>query len=397
MYKRFADAIIIGGGVTGTAITYYLSKTGIQPILIEESNLNAGASGACDEGIVLQSKHTGIMLDMVLKSAKLYKTLEDELNYPIGYRNVGGMIIINEEKYIPVIETFIKKQQQQGLNIHMLHPSDIHKQQPGLSKKVVASAFSKDDCNVYPFKLTLGYVEAAKRLGAKVLLHNRVNNITINKNTLGDKRRELRITTNEHEILTPIVVDATGCGSRQIGKMLGLEIPVFPSRGQIVITEQIPPLIKHQIMDAKFIVAKHKPQLVEKNNALSNLNVGLTIGQAETGNTLIGGCREQVGYNTSTSFSTIREIVKNAADFFPFMKDVSIIRSFAGLRPTTPDNLPILSQTPIPRFYIASGLGGDGLSLSPIVGKIMADLITKGNCNIVDISQLSLDRFFNIG
>lgn len=387
MSRIFADAVVIGGGVIGTAIMYYLSKSGMKPVLVEEKNLNAGASGSCDEGIILQSKNSGIMLNMVTKSAELYKNLPKELEYDIGYRNVGGMILINEEKYVPVIKSFVEKQKNQGLNISMLDYVDTHNAQPGLAKNVIASAYNKDDCSVYPFKLTLGYLKSAEKLGAKFFPHNKVINLSTHQGKI------TRVITSQHEIFTPIVIDSAGYSADIIGKMLGIEIPVFPVRGQLIVTEQIPFVIYHQIMDAKFIVAKHKPQLLEQDSISSKLHIGLSLSQAPTGNLIIGGCRENAEYDTSTTFTAVREILKNAVDFFPFFNNISVIRTFAGLRPTTPDSLPILSPTKVSGFYVATGLGGDGLSLSPIAGKIISELVVDGKCDIVDMNQLSLDRF----
>jgi Glycine/D-amino acid oxidases (deaminating) len=387
MSKLFTDAVVIGGGVIGTAITYYLSKAGLKPILVEDKNLNSGASGACDEGIILQSKNSGIMLDMVTKSAEIYKTLPEELDYNIGYHNVGGMILINDEKYLPVIERFVKKQNSQGLSISMLDYKDTHMQQPGLAKTVIASAYNESDSSVYPFNLTLGYIKAAKKLCARFLPHNKVINLSTESGKI------TKVITNEHEISTPIVINATGYSAGIIGNMLGMEIPVFPVRGQIVITEQVPFMIHHQIMDAKFIVAKHEPELLDENSIISSLHVGLSLSQAPTGNLIIGGCRENAGYNTNTNFVAIKEILKNAVNFFPFLNNICAIRTFAGLRPTSPDGLPILCGTDISGFYIATGLGGDGISLSPIVGKIMSELIVNRKCDIVDMNALNLDRF----
>lgn len=388
--KLVADAVVIGGGVSGTAITYFLSKAGIKPLLVEQGYLNHGASGACDEGILLQSKNPGITMDLAVESAKLYRNLENELGYDIGYRSSGGMILINAEKYLPLIRNFVEDQQKQGLDIHMLNKKDTHDRQPGLSTNVIAGAYSKDDASVYPFRLTAGYVHAAQQLGAKMLWHNKI--VGIKKH----HQQIIGVTTSYHEITTPIVIDASGCGSEAIGKMVGLDIPVFPVRGQLVILEQVERFIHHQLLDAKFIVAKHHPELLEQNPTASELNVGLTLSQAPTGNLIIGGCREKSVPNTNISYTAIREIIKNAVEFFPILKDINIIRTFAGLRPSTPDNHPILSTTSVKGFYVATGMGGDGISLSPAVGKIMAELVTKGYCDIVDMDQLCLKRFFEV-
>lgn len=387
MSKLYYDVAVIGGGVIGTSITYFLSKYGFKVLLIEEKNLNSGASGACDEGIILQSKSSGIMLDLVMESAKIYKNLSKELEYDIGYRNVGGMILIKDEKYIPAIENIVDLQRKRGLKVSMLDYHDTHSLQEGLSKKVIASVYNKDDSSVYPFKLTLAYMSKAEKLGGNFLPHNRVMNISINNGKVE------KIVTKDHEIYAPVVINAAGNAARAIGKLAGIDIPVFPIKGHLIITEQIPYIIHSQIMDAKFIMSKHKSKLPSNSTADSKYNVGFTLSQAPTGNLIIGGNRENAGYDTSTSFAVIGKILKEAVDFFPFFKEVSVIRTFAGLRPSTPDSLPILSETEISGFYVAAGLGGDGLSLSPIVGKIMCELITNGKSNIVDLDKLKLERF----
>lgn len=389
MNKIYADAVVIGGGVIGTAVTYYLTKSGLKPILVEQHNLNAGSSGTCDEGIILQSKSPGIVLDMVKQSASIYKSLQDELGYDIGYRNSGGLILIDDEKFIPLISDMVKKQQAQGIEITMLDRKETHEKQPGLSPKVIASAYSKNDSSVYPFKLTLGYTTAARALGARFLFHNKV--IKIRKY----RKKVRKVITNEYEISTPVVVDCSGVGSREIGKMAGVKIPILPIKGHLVITEQVPPLVLQQIIDARFISAKHNPDLINKSRKKSGLNIGLSISQARTGNLIIGGSREKGVYNTDTSLNTVKEILKNAVNYIPALKNISIIRAFAGLRPSSPDGIPILSRTPIEGFYIASGLGGDGISLSPLVGKTMSELVVEGKCELIDMSLLSCERFLN--
>ncbi len=389
MSKIFADAVVIGGGAIGASISYYLTKAGKKPLIIEQNHINAGASGACDEAVLLLSKSHGIMMDMAIKSAQLYKNLENELDADIGYRNNGGMILINNETHIPMLKSFVKKQQAHGLDISLLDKSKTHTLQPGLSSKVIASVYSKNDCSIYPFHLTLAYIKAAKKNGAKVLLHNKVSNIQMKNKISSYSKARFKVITPYNEISTPIVINAAGVSADKIGKMVGLEIPVSPTRGQIIITEQVPHLINSQIIDADFVIAKH--YLAQQHSPA--LKIGLTLSQSRTGNLIIGGCREQAGIDTNTSFSTIRDILKNAASFFPVFEDINMIRTFAGLRPSTPDHLPIIAPTSVSGFYIASGLGGDGLSLAPIVGKIMSEIITKNRCEMVDVKSLCLERF----
>ena len=106
--KKSADAVIVGGGVIGTSIAYYLSKKGIKPILLERDDLASGSSGACDIDIILQSKNPGIHLQLAMESAKMYKTLADELDFNIEYETCGGMILIENEEQLKVMRTLLR-------------------------------------------------------------------------------------------------------------------------------------------------------------------------------------------------------------------------------------------------------------------------------------------------
>lgn len=105
----------------------------------------------------------------------------------------------------------------------------------------------------------------------------------------------------------------------------------------------------------------------------------------------IGSSREFIGFDTTVNHQVVQLIAKRAIEFFPKMKDMNIIRSYAGLRPWTPDHLPIISETTVPNYYVAAGHEGDGIGLSAVTGYWMAQMVTDTLED--DISPLSMDRF----
>jgi glycine/D-amino acid oxidase-like deaminating enzyme len=386
--KKTADIVIIGGGVIGTSIAYFLSKCGEEVVLLEKNDLASGSSGACDIDIILQSKNPGIHLKLAMASADLYKNLPKQLGFDIEYENTGGMILIEDEEQLKVMKDFVKKQREIGLKVELLDLKEASKLQKGLASHLVGATYSPQDAHVNPMKLCLGFAYAAKRHGAEIMLNTEVVDIK----TENGKVRS--VTTNRGEIDTGMIINAAGVYAPMIGEMAGISVPIKPRRGQIVITEPAPKLVMGDVLCAKYIVAKYNPLLSEgSDDPETKLGVGLSLSQTQNGNILIGGCREFVGYNRSTTHEALKTILRHAVRLVPALKDIHMIRNFAGLRPYTPDGLPILgSVDSIEGFIMAAGHEGDGIALSPITGKIISDLIIDGK-TFMDVSDLKLERF----
>ena len=139
---------------------------------------------------------------------------------------------------------------------------------------------------------------------------------------------------NGETVETQYVVNAAGAWSPQIGKMIDIDIPITPKKGQILVTEQIPPIGETNVWSAEYIVSKLKPEMnKKKNDIFSKLGIGFSFTQTSDGNYLIGSTRENVGYNKETNLVALNILVNQAVDFFPIMKNVNIIRTFAGHRP----------------------------------------------------------------
>jgi glycine/D-amino acid oxidase-like deaminating enzyme len=386
--KKTADVVIIGGGVIGTSIAYYLSKKGIKPILIEKDDLASGSSGACDIDIILQSKNPGIHLQLAMESAKMYETLADELDFDIEYETCGGMVLIEDEEQLKVMKDFVKRQKAIGLQVKLLGLKEASEIQPGLSPNLVGSTYSPQDAHVNPMRLCQAFAKAAKRLGAEIYLNTGVLDIRV------EKSKVKSVITNRGEIQTKVVINAAGVYAPMIGEMVGLSLPIKPRRGQIIVTEPVPKLVMADVLCAKYIVAKYNPKNLERSdNPETRLGVGLSLSQTHDGQMLIGATREFVGYNKSTTHEALRAILRNATRLVPALKLIHAIRSFAGLRPYTPDGLPLLGQVEgIQGFIMAAGHEGDGIALSPVTGKIISELIVDGK-TFMDVTCLSPARF----
>jgi sarcosine oxidase subunit beta len=348
---------------------------------LEKGDLAAGSSGACDGLIFLQSKKPGIHLQLAMESRKRFARLRSSLPVAIEYRECGGMVVIESDEELAVMHEFVKEQQKIGLDVTLLNADRARQLEPHLSEHILGATRSPLDGQVNPIALTLGFALGAKNLGAQVITGATIHGIDT---TSG---RVSAVETDTGRFEADIIVNAAGSYAPEIGTMVGLPIPIKPRRGQIIVTEACPPMLNHCMISAKYIAAKFNPEIAKAGGE------GISIEQTENGNFLLGSTREFVGYDKRTTSKGLQSIAAKTAGIVPALKQVNVIRAFAGLRPYTPDGLPILGPVAdVPGFFMAAGHEGDGIALSPITGELIAQMIITGKSDF-PLDAFRLSRF----
>jgi glycine/D-amino acid oxidase-like deaminating enzyme len=383
-----SEVVVIGGGVIGAATAYYLCKEGAEVMIVEADDLASGASGACDGFISLQSKQLGSHLEMALQSARLFPSIADDLEVDIEYRPCGGLMLARTAEQLKELKARAKKLKAAGLEVETLTPSELKKHLTETGKNVKGATYCAGDAQVNPLKLTLGLAQKAQELGAEILRGCKVENIIVTNN------RVREVNTTAGSIHSRRVVCAAGSGSNQIGKMIIVDIPIMPQRGQILVTEAVERALDVIVSGAEYLGTKANiAELMPQDEEAAKLGLGFTAEQTVSGNILLGSTREFAGFDNNTTPEAIEAIARNAIDYLPWIKDLDVIRSFAGLRPYSPDGLPILGMVKgVKGFYMATGHAGDGTCLAPITGKLMSELILDGETSL-DIEPFSLYRF----
>ena len=203
------------------------------------------------------------------------------------------------------------------------------------------------------------------------------------------------VKTPEEVIYGETVINAAGAWAPFIGQMAGLEIPIKPRRGQVYITEAVPQFVHKGVINARYIVAKHHPELLKNDTSKkAKLGVGISLTQSFKGNVLFGASREFVGYDTSNTLEGLKEVMANATHLVPGLKRLNIIRTMGGLRPYPPDSKPLIGYVKgLPGFFMAAGHEGDGISLAPATGKLVADLILDGRTDVPAAASFDVNRF----
>jgi sarcosine oxidase subunit beta len=394
MARLTCDVAVLGAGVNGMSIAYQLSARGKRVAVIDKVVMGAGASGSCDDMILLQSKKPGILLEMAFRSLELFEGLKTELPTDIEFERRGGTILIENEEELAAMEAFVASQNRYGLEVEIIDKTRLRKLQPLVSSHVIASTYSARDSQVNPMALMRAFSFAGRSLGLEYL--SRTRPVAIEKKT------GLWVLTLDNGTIVEAesVVNAAGAWANEIGRLIDFEVPITPRKGQVIVTEAIPPIGATNVWSAQYIVSKLKPKAPSPADVAATpaerFGLGFAFTGTHNGNYLIGSTRENAGFDKTTSPEAIELLARQAEHYFPVMKNIHFIRTFAGLRPSTPDGMPFLGELPDrPRFFIAAGHEGDGIALSPITGALMADLV-EGKKPEFDLSSFNPGRFSSV-
>ncbi|MCI4126830.1 NAD(P)/FAD-dependent oxidoreductase [Bacillus haynesii] len=380
------DVVIIGGGIIGSAIAYYCSKSGLDITVFEKNELASGTSSKCDGNILAVDKDPGFDSQMALKSQQLVHGLSDELDIPFEYRNPGSVLVCENDTEMEAAQKWVQQQQDAGLDFRMLDREDLLNESDYFSGDLPGGLECRTDSIVNPYMLTYSMIDGAKQFGAKIHTNTEVKHLYKNQ------VNQFVIETNNGTFTANRVVNACGVWAPFIGEMLGIDIPIKPRKGQIIVASRQQPVGLRNVMEFGYLISKFGGE--RKVDPLTDkYGVALVFEPTESQNFLIGSSRQFNGYDTKIDHEVVKCIAKRAVRFYPKIADMTVIRTYTGLRPWTADHLPIISHVEeVPGFYIAAGHEGDGISLAAITGKVIAEMINEHDTSI-PIEQLRYDRF----
>jgi len=366
MSGNSTNIVIVGGGVIGCAIAYYLSLEGIKATIVERKEVGCEASSAAAGGLWPQaeSHDAGPFLDLCLAGNEMFEGLSKELETDVEFRRSGLLHVIADEEDEREAAHLMEWQVKRGLEVQRLSASETRKLEPSISEDIRGSLHFPNDNHINPLNLTRAFAEGALKRGAKICAGDSVMGI---KTVSG---RVTSLVTDHGELDADIIINAAGSWASQVGAMADVDIPVGPVRGQIILSEPLPPLLR-------MCIVTRDAYLIQKPR----------------GNIVVGSTKEFVGYDKNVTLEAIHKLRHGAVKAIPRLKNVSFIRSWAGLRPYAPDETPILGPVDGPEgFLLANGHFRNGILLSAITGKLMSELITDGKTSI-PLEEYKLSRF----
>lgn len=369
--KNKANVVIIGGGVIGASIAFFLSKAGVKDIVVieKEELLGSASTGLCAGGI-RQQFGTEINTKLCMESVKIFENFEEIVGEPIEFIQAGYLFIAAKEDTMNHFRKNAAMHKSLGLDVHILSPGQIKEKVPFVNTEDLAGGtFCQSDGFADPNEITQAFASAARKNGVE--FYNKVEALGIKLN--GNKISA--VVTNQGEIETPLVINAAGAWAQEIAKMVNVELPVLPYRRQIFITEpfkEIPDVI---------------PMIVD-------FDCGVYM-RKESGGVLMGKAdpNEVPGINLHVDWDFMTTIVEHALNRIPVLEKANIMRGWAGLYEITPDHHAILGKVPqVEGFILANGFSGHGFMQAPAVGKIISEIILDKKTTI-DVSELRYERF----
>lgn len=365
---RAPDVVVIGGGAIGCSIAYYLQKGGLRVTLVERNELCSGASGS-NQGGATFSRTLPPFTELAKKSQEMFENLEEELGYDIDMEEVSFLLCavdMNSEKESLLNKTF-EEIREIGTECHLLLGNELRRlDMPFCPNVQGAIEITKGIYILWPFKLVLAFAHAAETLGARILTFTEVKDIKVKNNRVSS------VVTNRGELKPKYIVNAAGAWSNKIGEMVGLDIPVKPQRGQLLVTEATRLYPCRYLMDIDYLMIEHSQR--------EKLEVSTNLVQHKKGNWTIGSSRELAGFINKTTPEGMALLARKAIKFLLDLPLEHCIRSYSGLRPFCHvDGNPILGEVDkIKGFVIATGHGGSGIKFAPVNGKLIAEEIIKG-------------------
>lgn len=371
--QAWADVVIIGGGVVGAATAYWLARAGVRDVvLMEAGDVASGSSGKPLGGVRTQFSDVA-NLELGLRSLQTYARFRDDLGVDIGLQTVGYLFGLRSEKDVANHEASVQLQNALGVPSRMIDAAQARALCPYLDdKQLLAAAWSPNDGFARPADAVHGLVSAAATLGVQVRTQTRVAGIDA-----GAAQTAAVRLGDGTSVGTPTVICAAGAWSRQIGAMVGVDLPVVPKRREIAFTPPLdprPPRIPFTI-DYSTTAYFHASE-----------NGGLLLGWADPD--------QPEGFDVEVTDSWHGNLRGALTAFAPDLADVPISHGWAGLYEITPDCNALIGESQAPgfRFLYAAGFSGHGFLQGPAVGECVRDLVL-GRTPVVDISGFTAERF----
>jgi glycine cleavage system aminomethyltransferase T/glycine/D-amino acid oxidase-like deaminating enzyme len=374
-----ARAVVIGGGVGGAAILYWLARQGwTDTVLVERSRVTSGSTFH-SAGLVGQLRGSLSLTQMMMNSVELYRSLGQEVGLETGWHEVGSLRLASSEERMEELARQAGWAKTFGLPLELVSAQEAQRMFPPMSTDgVLGAAFLPTDGYIDPSQLTFALVEGARRRGAEICEDTRVTGIEV-----GDGRVR-RVITDKGDIETELVVNAGGMFAPEIGRMVGVNVPLIPMAHEYLITKPSGLPLDMPTMRDPSLLVYYRPE-----------SGGLIMGGYERDPapwSLDGIPADFNGRLLEPDWDRFEPLMTNAIVRTPSIKDAQVVRLVNGPEAFTPDNEFILGPSEVRGFWVAAGFCAHGLAGAGGMGRLVAEWIIDGRPGL-DAWEMDSRRF----
>jgi glycine cleavage system T protein len=374
-----ARAVVIGGGVGGCSILYWLARLGWSDVVLcERAELTSGSTFH-SAGLVGQLRGSLSLTRMMMSSVDLYRSLGDEVGLETGWREVGSLRLASSGERMEELRRQAGWARTFGLPLELVSAEEARRLFPPMSiDGVLGAAHLPTDGYIDPSQLTFALAEGARRHGAEVATGTRVTGIGV------ERGRVTGVETDRGSIETEIVVNAGGMFAAELGRLAGVNVPVVPMAHEYLVTRPSGLPFEMPTMRDPSLLVYFRPE-----------SGGLVMGGYERDPApwgLDGIPADFNGRLLDEDWPRFEELMTNAIVRVPSLEDAEVVRLINGPEAFTPDGEFILGPTDVRGFWVAAGFCAHGLAGAGGMGKLVAEWIVAGRPSL-DVWEMDSRRF----
>ena len=353
------DVIIIGAGSVGLPTAFFLAREKVKVLVIDELSSPGQGQNKSAIGGVRATHSDPAKIQTCQLSLKVFSRWKEEYGDDINYNQGGYCFPVYEKEHEKSLKELLVLQKKCGLNIDWLKAEDIVKLLPGINPEgLKGGTYSPEDGNVSPILMAIAFYNQATKRGATFKFQEKV--IRVEK----EKGSVIKVKTDKGSYTTEKVINAAGANAREVGKMMGVDLPVFPDSHEAGVTEPVKPFLHPLVVDIREFPGS-------KN---------FYFYQEEEGHLIFCLTPQPIipGINRDATSSFLPQAASRLIHLFPRLRNIRVRRVWRGLYPMTPDGVPIVDQLKdSDGFYVAVGFCGQGFMLGPGIALNLMNLITK--------------------
>jgi glycine oxidase len=365
MMRSNYEAVVIGGGIIGCAIAYYLAKEKMDVAVVEGGRIGEQTTAAAAGMLGAHSESNGdfsVFFPFARKSQQAYIELKDDLyalsGVDIGYREGGILKLAFSEREKQHLSPLLKRP-----TVQWMDDKKVKEMEPNIASDILGAAYIRDDASVMPDQTCEAFSKSAQVLGASIFENNYVYSIE-------KKGMNYSVRTANGDLEAKYVVLATGVFSNGLFKNLGIEEELSPVKGESLIVHHEKPILKHTLFhDGSYIVPRNNGKLV------------------------IGATMVENDWSNNVSLQGMNFLIEKAKSLLPEAGDLKIDAVSAGLRPATFDERPFIGAHPTEEgIFIACGHFRNGILLAPATGQMIRDFILGKEMDEKLVEAFLVDR-----